>query len=123
MQGCSGPHRPRWAPYGSLLQRPTPCPVTFFLGHWSRSRTTSQGNIGGHLTSPGLGFPSCLCVANLSLPICGCQDDLSHARQKGEAACRHCWRAGVNSTVQVTETRAPGKGDLEGPGPATLAMA
>lgn len=59
-------------------------------GHLRRSRTISQGNTGGHLTSPGPGFPSCVHVANFSLPICGCQDDLCHARHRGgEAACQH----------------------------------
>lgn len=80
-QGCTVPegHRVSLTPVSC-----TSSSHLVFGGHLRRSRTTSQGNIGGHLNSPGPGFPSCLCIANFSLPICGCQDDLSLTRHRGE---------------------------------------
>lgn len=79
-------------------------------GHLRRSRTTSQGNTRGHLTSPGPGFPSCVHVANFSLPICGCQDDLCHARHREGKL--------LVSKEQVTETRALGQRGPQGSGPS-----
>lgn len=45
------------------LQRPAPCPAASCMGgHWQSSRTSSQVNIRGHLTSPGPGSPQPLCL-------------------------------------------------------------
>lgn len=67
-QGCTVPdgHRVSLTPVSC-----TSSSHLVFGGHLRRSRTTSQGNTGGHLHSPGPGFPPCLCVANFSLPSCG----------------------------------------------------
>ena len=118
VQGGIGLPRPRWVPHVSLLMSCTLSSHPVFGGRLRHSRTTSQGNTGGHLTSPGPGFPSGDCIALFSLPICGCQDDLSQGRHGREKLLvRTAGEPRGSGLEQVTKTTALGQRGPSGSGP------